>query len=111
MVPGVQRAVVPGAAAGEGGRSTPGAGPVHRVAILPQFACNGRCSRAAPGNAPGVVANIVSPAPAPTISIAQQLDIVGTASYEPGQALHYMVQIRAASGRTVVVHEGIHAIR
>ncbi len=81
------------------------------VAILPQFACNEQMlSAPAPGGAPGVVANIVSPAPGSTISIAQQLDIVGTASYEPGQALHYMVQIKGGQWPDWVVVHDIHAM-
>ena len=81
------------------------------VAILPQFACNEQMlSAPAPGGAPGVAANIVSPAPGSTISIAQQLDIVGTASYEPGQALHYMVQIKGGQWPDWVVVHDIHAM-
>ncbi|NLF77489.1 MAG: hypothetical protein GX573_17490, partial [Chloroflexi bacterium] len=67
-------------------------------------------SAPAPGGAPGVAANIVSPAPGSTISIAQQLDIVGTASYEPGQALHYMVQIKGGQWPDWVVVHDIHAM-
>ncbi|MBN1202094.1 MAG: PBP1A family penicillin-binding protein [Anaerolineae bacterium] len=80
------------------------------VAILPQFACNEQMLQAgaSAGGDPTVIASIAAPAPGAVITTAQQLDIVGSASYTSNQAIHYMVQIKGGPWPDYVVVHDVH---
>ncbi|MBN1680515.1 MAG: transglycosylase domain-containing protein [Anaerolineae bacterium] len=82
------------------------------VAILPQYICNEQMLQAAPAAAgssvPGVVAEIVSPTPGSVFTIAQQVDIVGSAYYTPEQASYFKVEIKGGPFDDYVTVYDIH---
>jgi hypothetical protein len=68
------------------------------IAILPQFACNEQMLSAQPvvtsGSIPaGVAATISSPTPGQTVPAGAELQILGTATWSPGQAQFFKIEI------------------